>query len=703
MESTMKFTRRRESLLGAAFLGAGLFLSACSGGSGTPSPVSHATMSGKVMGGQQPVVGATVTISSVGTSGYGTGASSLGSAVTDSSGNWSIDISACPSSTLAYVTATGGNAGSGANSALGLAAVLGTCGTASGLTNVNINEVTTVATVYALSQFLDSATASNVGSSSTNATGLSNAFGTFTNLADIATGLSPAGLPSYITSPAATVYSLANLIAACVNSAGGVAGDGSACGTLFTAATPSGGTAPTTTLQALLDIAQNPGNNVASLYTDSGSSTVFAGSLTAAPNDWTLALLYAPTDMVGEQPSTASQNTSSYGLAIDASGNAWATLFDGTGVYELSPTGRELSSTGGYNPGSALLDTWGLAIDPQGNVWVANAISPSANNSGFGTIVKLSPTGTDLSSGGYAPILTSSATYIGNPSAIAFQPVATSVDPNGFVAYVAQYNNQQDLGKASVVGLSSTGATTAGETQYTDLNVFAIKALAIDGNSNIWVADERTSSANVKGGVTKVPESIIGSSTQPGAEITSTFNGPYSVAVDSSNNLWLPDFGAFNGGNAVIVLSGTTNSIIHTYSVGASKSDAPVALVMDGGGTVWIANQKYVLSGATNPTYTGGVLKMNSATGALIGPALGLTGSSASGTAPVQNPSNLAIDASGNMWMGINDGPTAPAAVPQNTPPYSAQGWGRSLGIVELVGLAKPVKTPVLPGAATLP
>jgi len=50
--------------------------------------------------------------------------------------------------------------------------------------------------------------------------------------------------------------------------------------------------APADTLQAILNIAQNPGNNVGSVFNIVSGSGPFTPVLAAAPNDWTLALTF---------------------------------------------------------------------------------------------------------------------------------------------------------------------------------------------------------------------------------------------------------------------------------------------------------------------------------------------------------------------------------------------------------------------------
>ncbi|MDE0854086.1 MAG: hypothetical protein OSA97_06650, partial [Nevskia sp.] len=281
--------------LGGALLGAGaLSLAACScgdtatGGSAGPASVAG----GKTMGGQQPIKNATVTLYAAGSGGYGQGSALTPTATTDANGAWNISF-ACPAAgTQIYVVVSGGDAGGGTNSAIALSALLGHCGDSSNPlpTNAVIDEVTTVAAVYALNPFL-SADGTQPGTSSGNATGLANAVGTLANLVDLPSGsavsVSGGTLPSGAsgTSPASALNTLADILAACVNSSGA---SSSQCSTLFSNAL-SGSTAPTTTLQAALNIARNPGANVANLYALSSTTSPFQPILTAAPGDFTLA------------------------------------------------------------------------------------------------------------------------------------------------------------------------------------------------------------------------------------------------------------------------------------------------------------------------------------------------------------------------------------------------------------------------------
>jgi hypothetical protein len=198
---------------------------------------------------------------------------------------------------------------------------------------VNIDEVTTVASVYALAQFMAAGGGANLGVSSTNSLGLANAFATVDNLVNVANGTAPgASLPSGATAPTAELNTLADLLATCVNS-DGTTGE---CSSLFAAATPNGGSAPTNTIDAILDIAQNPGNSVSALYNLMTGTPPFQPTLNSAPNDWTVMVNYVGGGL-----------NSPLGVAIDGRNNIWTGNLGGSpygpSLSKFSPTGVALS------------------------------------------------------------------------------------------------------------------------------------------------------------------------------------------------------------------------------------------------------------------------------------------------------------------------------------------------------------------------
>ena len=147
---------------------------------------------------------------------------------TDASGFFNITGDyVCPTAaTQVYLVARGGNPGltsSVNNSALVMMAALGNCGDLTNSTSIEINEVTTVAAAWALSQFLGPGAI--VGSTSTNATGLANAFAVANNLGRHRhrSCSRVRALPTGAVTETAKLYTLADVLAVCVNSDGGSA------------------------------------------------------------------------------------------------------------------------------------------------------------------------------------------------------------------------------------------------------------------------------------------------------------------------------------------------------------------------------------------------------------------------------------------------------------------------------------------------
>src|SRR5581483_10846155 len=106
-----------------------------------------------------------------------------------------------------------------------------------------------------------------------------NAFANVNTLVTLPTGAAPGtAVPAGAVVPISKINTLANILSACVEQS-----SASACSTLFTAATPAGGSAPANTLDAALDIARNPANNTAALFALASGSAPFQPILSAAP------------------------------------------------------------------------------------------------------------------------------------------------------------------------------------------------------------------------------------------------------------------------------------------------------------------------------------------------------------------------------------------------------------------------------------
>ena len=376
---------RPASVIALALLSlASVLLIGCSGLTATaPVRVPGGLFHGGVHGGQQPVVNAEILLYAAGNTGYGssypygTATSLLGGASvrTDIGGNFSVTgLYTCPSaSTPVYLVARQGSPGPGSpnNPNIAAMAALGACGNLTSSTYISVNEVTTVASVWALSPFMSGIT--NVGTSPANALGLTNAFASVNKLVSTDTGtVSGPALPTGAILPVAKINTLADILAACINSAGGVAGDGSLCGKLFDYTTVNG-IAPTDTITAALNIAQHPNTQTANLTYLASPSSPFQPTLIAAPSDFSLVVTYSGGGL--SQPKA---------IALDSSGSVWLPNAGNSSVTKLSNSGAALSGVNGFTAGSLGAPS-AIAIDSSGNAWVAS--------SSLNTLTVLNPSG----------------------------------------------------------------------------------------------------------------------------------------------------------------------------------------------------------------------------------------------------------------------------------------------------------------------
>jgi hypothetical protein len=337
-----------------------ILISGCGAGVSSGSyEVPLPAIQGIVHGGPNPIVGATVTLYETQTgatantggtaSTYGSTPLALQTATSGSYGQFTFTPSGytCTSTEYAYVTVTGGNTGANAvNNNAVLMAPVGLCTTLTANTQIFVSELSTVASAYALGNFITvsgsagsqvvalgapttnaAATPScTVGGTSTFVTtactagGLGHAFANAAALvSSVGTNATPptntasTSMPNNANSsvPQALLDTLANILQSCVNS-GSATGVSASCATLFSDAKPSGGTAPADTLSAAIDMAKNPTNNAGTLYGLASSTAFFQPSLVTAPTDLSLAVYYSAVPSGGANcPATVSGSTTS--------------------------------------------------------------------------------------------------------------------------------------------------------------------------------------------------------------------------------------------------------------------------------------------------------------------------------------------------------------------------------------------------------
>ena len=377
---------------------------------------------------------------------------------------------------------------------------------------ISINEVSTVAAAYAIAGFATDAI--DVSSSGTTLaqTGIANAFANATNLADIPTATALATTPAGNgTVPQQTINTLANILAACINSTG----PGSApCASLFADATSDGtpsGTPATDTATAAINIAHNPAANVADLFGIPATAPPFGPALSIQPADFSVALTF-----------TGGGITNSQSMAIDAQGNIWAA--DGNNaVLEYNSLGAPLSGSTGFTNAN-LNDPYGIAIDSSSKVWISNG--------GYGTIPLVQ--------------FDSSGNFITAIPAMTDSFYSLVISPTGDILIPSSRNG------AGIYDFSSTGAYKGvyPTPDYVD-------GIAIQSNGNIWTSND---------GASSLSELSSTGALLSGPGLPSAISNPGPLAIDASGNIW-----QLNGGGAVGV-DDNTGSQLFAASAGLSAS-----------------------------------------------------------------------------------------------------------------------------------
>jgi len=602
------------------------------GAASAPTSGPSSSLTGTVQAEGQPVSGATVTLVAAGSSTDTT----LGTATTSTQGAFSVSYPAPPGTTQLLVWASGGTAdGHDVGGARQLAAALGSASSMPG--SVVVNELTTVAAVYALHQFLSFSEGVEVAGP---APGLPNAMATAGNLADPASGK----VSGVIANPPngnasatlATFNSIATIIGTCTT---GTAG---ACDKLFAAVRPPGASMPRTTVQAVFDLAQDPTGRLQGPFALQGASnggrrsrraTPYSPALTSAPSSWLLMLAYTAGGFDGPGK-----------IGIDAQGDLWSGnnfappgTAAGTGVSVLDPTGTPIN--GSPITGGGILGVgWGTMVDQQGRIWLGNFKGNSVS--------LLGPTGQVLSPPG------------GFTNGSISKPQGVVVDQQGNV-WIANFGN------ASVT--EYVGGNPADARSVTGGGLSKPFGIAVGADGELWVTDGAESPK--PGAVTRIsPQgTIVGSAiTGPG------LRSPQGIAIDQHGDVWVS-----NLLSSTVVRISPSGTLVGAPLRGHGSIRGPWGIAVDGAGNIWVANffghSLVELCGSQVASCPPGVR-----TGDPISPVkTGYT------SAALQHLTDVAIDPSGNVWVVNNFSTGSPL-----------KQYVGGDGLVEVVGQASPVATP---------
>jgi len=542
---TGNMNMRALPAVGFSFAATAVLLAACGSGSSNDSSVPPAarSMHGTVYGGRQPVAGSTVTVYSAGLPGTGLQHSTqIGQTTSDAKGNWNVaTLSPAPvTGQLVYVVGHRrrcrrrqqqrhriDDAGR-CHAQFSRHAQRRRADHGRG-TSVLQHQMTLPLPYCSAIQGNTLASGrcveiANLPTGTATDNSLNRRAGTFTNLVDPASGqaatfLTAAASGSPLNLSLQKLDTLADLLANCVNSAGGSAGDNSACGNLLLYTFDS-----SSTLEAAVTMASSPpvNTNGRGLLALLKPPLVYSPIVSSAPASWT----------VGGQPFAYVLNGSTHslsGFSIDPASGALTPVsgspFSGVGstVPAASPNGRFVY-TGAPN-GTAVA---AFAVDP-----ATGALSP-VRGSPFATVAGGSPT-------------------------------QVAVDPNGKFAYALVGFDTQSYSLLAYRIDADSGALTQVGGPYPAGAEFALLTVSPDGKF-VYVANGHDSNIMAFG-----IDPAGGALSSLGAAIPAGIgqNG-FGFSLDGVY-LYASNYGAGNGSVSAYAFNASTGALTPVTTGGAAS------------------------------------------------------------------------------------------------------------------------------------
>jgi hypothetical protein len=386
--------------------------------------------------------------------------------------------------------------------------------------------------------------------------------------------------------------------------------------------------------------------------------------------------------------------------AADASGNVYIADGGDHTIRKISPGGvvttlagssGQAGSADGSGSGALFLYPYAVAVDGSGNVYVAD----SGNNN----IRKVTPGGGVSTLAGNAGLIGSSD---GTGSSALFNaPQGIAVDSSGNV-YVSDTDNST-VRRVTAAGVVTTLAGSPGQTGSADGGGGSARfsypaGLAVDTAGNIYVADFDNSTirkVTPAGSVSTLAGTAGASGTSDGSGAAARFNHPSGVTVDGAGNVYVAD--TSNQTLREISPAGSVSTLAGNPGIGGFADGTgagatffyPAGIAATSGGTVYVADTgnhtvRLMATPGSVTTYAGYVGIKGSANG---------TGSGAL----FSYPYGVAVDGSGNLYIGdsgnntvrkVNSGGGASTLAGTPGLPGFADGAGGSAGFSDPSGVA---------------
>jgi len=350
------------------------------------------------------------------------------------------------------------------------------------------------------------------------------------------------------------------------------------------------------------------------------------------------------------------------GIEVDAAGNLFIADSGNNRIRRVTPAGNATTVAGADRGVSGFSGDGGLAtsallsypvdmtFDASGNLYIAD----SGNN----RIRKVTPDGVISTVAGNGASHFSGDGGL-STSARLFNPIGVATDTAGNV-YIADTENSR-IRKVTPDGVISTvaGNGTFGFGGDNGLATSALLsnplAVAVDTAGNLYIADpgnRRIRKVTPAGVISTVAgNGTSGSDGDGGPATSASFSNLTDLAVDASGNLYIADSG--NRRIRKVTLAGIISTVAGNGTFGsrgdggpatAASFSNPIGLAVDASGNLYIADSTQSRIRKVTPA---GIISTEAGNGTFGSGGDGGPATSASLT----NPTGLAVDASGNLYI----------------------------------------------------